>query len=76
MRDALERELDSFVTPGAVMCGVVPKGVSRAEAINCIENSYFATSRPSLLRSKSRARTLMSGRVLLAMPTVGFNGWR
>ena len=44
MRDALERELDSFVTPGAVMCGLVPKGVSRAEAINCVESSISQKS--------------------------------
>ena len=39
MREALERELDGFVIPGAVMCGLVPKGRSRVEAINCIQSS-------------------------------------
>lgn len=39
MREALERELDGFVVPGAVMCGLVPKDGSRVEAINCIQSS-------------------------------------
>jgi hypothetical protein len=44
MRDALERELDTFVTPGAIMCGLVQKGGSRADAINCIESSISQKS--------------------------------
>ncbi len=44
MRGALEQALDSFVTPGAVMCGVVPKRASRAEAINCIQSSISQKS--------------------------------
>jgi hypothetical protein len=39
MREALERELNGFVIPSAVMCGLVPKGGSRVEAINCIQSS-------------------------------------
>ena len=76
MRDALERELDSFVTPGAVMCGLVPKGVSRAEAINCVESSISQKSPFVAAFQEQGRRILMSGRVLLAMLTVGFNGWR
>jgi hypothetical protein len=41
MREALERELDGFVTPGAMMCGLVPKGANRAGAIECIQTSIM-----------------------------------
>lgn len=44
MRGALEQALDRFVSPGAVMCGVVPKRVSRAEAVNCIQSSISQKS--------------------------------
>ena len=39
MREALERELDRFRAAGTVMCGVVPKGGSRFDAIRCARTS-------------------------------------
>jgi hypothetical protein len=53
MREALERALDRYASLQSTMCGVIPRGSDRADAISCASES-IATKTPFLVAFQER----------------------
>jgi hypothetical protein len=63
MREALERELDRFVTFEMTMCGLVLRGEDRSDAISCAVEHQQEDSASLHFRSAARIQTYGLGLV-------------